>query len=378
MTTVHLPKEEEQKNVMDVKEQKWSYSRLSMFGDCERMYFYKYILGLPYPSNPPMQVGKVFHTAIELMIREGYAPSDALYYSIGVNGGLPEGEKAYYVQSMLKRAYDRLPQLEYVEISSEMHLEVKTTKGIVHGYVDVIIDDPASDVIEIWDFKTSWYSYPANTHIQLALYGWLYKQIRGYVGSVFKGRLVFPRLDSQEDSEIVFTEEKLNEAKNWLVRQILKIESKDPSNMEDWAMCKNRKKCDYCPFAARCASGLLANLPGTGEPKSKEEASSIGEYILAQETAIKKMKSGMKKYVEENGSVPVGTGAWLIDPGKQNPKCEDVESLIDYAQRNKLDVKEAVNANAKTLEKWLAEDTTGELKQLISYGNGRKSFKYVT
>ncbi|MGG3805800.1 PD-(D/E)XK nuclease family protein [Metabacillus fastidiosus] len=376
MTPALLPIEQEATKV-NVQKQKWSYSRLSMFEGCERQYFYKYILELPYPSNPPMQNGKIFHTGIDLMIREGYSPSESLYYGMGVNGGLPVGEKPYHFISMLNKAYDRIPQLEYAEITSELHLEVKTTLGVVQCYIDLLIDDPSNDVLEIWDWKTSWHSFAADTHIQLALYAWLLKQTRGYVGSTFKGRLIFPRLGIEEDSEVEFTEEKLNEAKTWLVTQITKVQSKDPSNIEDWEMCKDRTKCDYCPFAARCAGGLLDGLPSTGEPKSQEEAELIGSYILAQEAALKKMKSGIKKWVEDHGEVPVGSGKWTVQQGNQNFKCEDVETLIDYAKRQKLDVKEAVKANTAILSKWLDEDDTGELKQIITSTKGRKSFKYV-
>ncbi|MCP1161394.1 MULTISPECIES: PD-(D/E)XK nuclease family protein [Bacillus] len=358
-------------------QKEWSYSRLSMFEGCERQFYYKYVLELPYPSSPPMQTGKIFHSAIELMIRDGYSPSEALYYSIGVNGGLPEGEKAYFLINLLKKAYDRLPKGEYVEISSEMELEVKTTRGKIRGIVDVIIDDPTTDTTYIWDFKTGWSSFSAENHIQLAIYGWLFQQIRGYVGSTFKGRLVFPRLGVEEDSEVELTEEKLVKARNWIVRQINRIEAKDPGYMNDWEMSKERAKCEHCPYAARCASGLLSDLPGTGAPSNATEAEKIGSYLLAQETALKNMKNGLKKWVGDNDSVKVGTGVWMMDKSQPNPKCEDLDALIDYANRNNLKLKDLLSTKSSTLEEWLNNDQTGELQQLVSYTKGRNSFKYV-
>ncbi|WP_205414350.1 hypothetical protein, partial [Serratia marcescens] len=73
------------------------------------------------------------------------------------------------------------------------------------------------------------------------LYGWLYQQLK-YTGSNFKARLVFPRLDVNEDSVVDLTEDKLIEARNWLVRTINRIESKNPDEMNDWEMCNNRSK----------------------------------------------------------------------------------------------------------------------------------------
>lgn len=369
-------KTEAAKPASSVHSRYWSYSRLSMFRDCERQFYYKYVLGLPYPSNHSMRVGKIFHRAIELMIREGYSSSEALYFSIGEQEGLPEGEKTYYLLGMLNKAFDRIPKMDYLEISSELDLSIKTTKGVIKLIIDLVIDDPANDVTYLWDFKTSWSSFSAETHMQLPFYGWLYKQYRGYVGSTFKGKLVFPRLDKSEDNEVLLTDEKLEKARLWLIQTITLIEAKDPDDQEDWKMAKDRSKCDYCPYAARCAGGLLAGLSSTGEPRNLQEAEKIGEYLLSQELALKNMKSGFKKWVEENQSVHVGTGVWMIEQ-KPSAKCEDVDALIDFAQRNGLDLKKALNPKPAILAEWLLEDETGELEQLISYSNGRKSFKYV-
>ncbi|MED3554122.1 PD-(D/E)XK nuclease family protein [Cytobacillus praedii] len=356
--------------------QKWSYSRLSMFEECPRQFYYKYILELPYPSAYPMRIGKIFHTAIDLMVKEGYSPHEALYYSIGVNNGLPDGEKTSFLIYMLKNAYSRIPNLEYAEISSEVHLEVKTTKGIVHGYIDLIIDDPSQDLIELWDYKTSWHAFSAENHRQLPLYGWMYQQLK-YAGSEFRGRLIFPRLDAEKDTVVDLTTDKITEARNWLVTTINQIESKDPDVLEDWEMCKDRTKCDYCPFVSRCAGVLVIGLPSTGEPTSMDEAKKIGAFILAQETTLKTMKNGLKKWVEENEPVKIGSGRWVNHISEAKPKCEDVEALVDYAIRYGLDMKEVFSAKSATLEKWLQQDETGELNQLISYSKGRKSFSFV-
>ncbi|WP_066297451.1 PD-(D/E)XK nuclease family protein [Bacillus sp. FJAT-29937] len=364
----------EQKTKEKIK--KWSFSRLSMFEGCQRQFYYKYILELPYPSAYPMRIGKIFHTAIDLMVKEGYSPHEALYYSIGVNEGLPEGEKTSFLLYMLRKAYERIPNLEYAEISSEVHLEIKTTKGIVHGYIDLIIDDPSQDLIELWDYKTSWHAFSAETHMQLPLYGWLYQQLK-YTGSNFKGRLIFPRLDPENDTVVDLTVDKLTEARNWLVRTINQIEAKNPDVLEDWEMCKDRSKCDYCPFVSRCAGTLLNGLPSTGEPTSIKEAEQIGAFILAQETALKNMKNGLKKWVEENDPVKVGAGSWVHQASEPKAKCEDVEALVDYAIRYGLDIKEALSAKSATLDKWLQQDETGELNQLISYSKGRKSLRFV-
>ncbi len=41
----------------------------------------------------------------------------------------------------------------------------------------------------------------------------------------------------------------------------------------------------------------MNGLPGDGIPKNEEEAARIGEFILIQENAIKRMKDGLKAHV---------------------------------------------------------------------------------
>lgn len=149
-------------------------------------------------------------------------------------------------------------------------------------------------ILLIWDYKTSWHAFSAEKHKQLPLYGWMYQQLK-YTGSHFKGGLVFPRLDAEKDTVVDLTTDMILEARNWLVKTINQIESRNPEILEDWEMCKDRSKCDYCPFVSRCAGILINGLPSTGEPTSMDEAENIGAFILAQETTLKNMKNGWKK-----------------------------------------------------------------------------------
>lgn len=94
------------------KQMIYSYSRLTMFNDCQRMFWHKYIEGRPYSSNTPMKIGKIFHSAISHVITEGYSPEEAVFMAIEEEGGLPEGERDFYLIAMVKRAYYRLQEFQ--------------------------------------------------------------------------------------------------------------------------------------------------------------------------------------------------------------------------------------------------------------------------
>lgn len=362
------------------KMNKYSYSRLSMFEGCERQFFHKYIEGRPYPSNAPMKLGKIFHRAIESVIVEGYSPEEAAYYAAYEEGGLPENEKMSILLAMLYKAYRRIPDDEYLNVSSETHMEAELENGaILQGFVDVVIDDPSSDTIEIWDFKTSWRSTIAEDSKQLALYGWLFKTMRGgIVAENFRGRLVFPRLKQEEgDSVVEFQDTHIEEATTWAVDLIEKIESKDLLNMSDWNQAKDKSKCEYCPFATLCSSGFIASLPSDGVPATVDEAERIGAFILSQEQTIKKMKEGLKQYAKEHDGVMIGTGKFDFIESDPNPKIEDVQSLIDFAVKHELDINTVLKPDSNTLKDWVKGDTTGELKSKISWTKPRKTFRFV-
>ncbi len=355
---------------------KWSYSRLSMFEQCERQFFHKYVEKRPFPASTPMVNGKIFHKGIELMLSQGYTPDEALSYAIEESGGLPEGEQEYLQLTMLDRALKRIPEREHAEMTSELHLEIETPKGLIQGFVDIVIDDPATDTTEILDFKTSWVSYAADTSRQLALYAWLFREMRGgLVGGNFKGKLIFPRL-WDEDTEVVFTEQAMEDAKNWAFSVIDKISERNPSSKEAWRFTEDRSKCDYCPYVALCAGDTVEGLPADGTPKNEAEAEMIGEYILFQENVIKNMKAGLKKWVKESNPVTVGNGHWILVKSDPNPKCDDLKKLRIYAERNGLEMEQAIKPDPKILKEWLKGDESGDLEAIITWTSSRENFKY--
>lgn len=356
-----------------LKEQVWSYSRLATFERCERSFFHKYIEERPTPPNMPMIMGKTLHRAIEWSINQGYEASDAVRFSIYEAGGLPEGEQYSTLLHMLQNALYRIP--EDVDVQSEVHLVLNTTLGKVQGYVDLLIDNPASDLVEIWDYKSGWQDQEASTSKQLALYAWMLSELRGTaLSGEFIGRIIMPRINSETDVEI--TPAIIEQAKMWFIHLVHAITSKTEA-IDDWKITKDKKNCETCPFVGMCASGIHElGFPNSGEVSSMEDAAIMGEYILMQEKYIKNLKKGMKKFVENNEPVPIGDKSWYIHSSTPTPKIEDMAELMSYAIENGLDITKVVKASPEKVQEWLDEDDTGRLDQLIQWTAVRKTLKF--
>lgn len=358
----------------------YSFSRLSTFERCERSFYHKYIEFRPEPSGMPAIVGKIFHLAMELVINEGYTPDDAVDYAIYGEAGLPQGETVDNLVYMVKRTFYRVQQLntDYADVLSELHLEVDIGDGRkLQGFLDILIDDPASDEVSITDFKTSWQPFSAEESKQLKLYAWMFKQMRGgFVADTFKGILIFPRRAEFADSEVIFTDEEMEEAYQWAVDTIDKIESKNQYNIDEWKMTTDRSICNYCPRTTLCSGGFKDGLPGDGIPKDDLEALAIGEYIRMEELAIKRMKDGLRKYATDNGPVSVQGGRWDFSQSEPSPKVP-VSVVKQYAEEHDLDLEKVFKTDNTTLKKWIEEDSTGYLDSQAKWTNPRKSFKFV-
>lgn len=356
----------------------YSHSRLLTFDNCMRQGYYQYKEHRPSPSGLPATTGKIFHLSIAYVIKDGFSPDIASYTSIYEHNGLPEGETASGIIRLTKQAYERVLAMEseYTETFSENHIIVEIAPGVeVQGYLDIIIDDPANDELTIADFKTSWVGYAADKTHQLRLYGLLYKIYKNYIPSKFKGKLIFPRLSAEFDSEIVFTDEMLEETRTWALEIIKRIEEAG-NDINNHPMTSNKRNCELCPFISLCASGYSGLLPNSGEPSDHIEAGLIGEYILLQEQSIKRMKEGLKQYIKSTESVEISKGIWEFKESEPSPKI-DLILLQEYANKNGIPFTRLVSVDSKKLKELLDEDTNGELKNLVTYTTPRNSFVFT-
>ncbi|MER2005848.1 MAG: PD-(D/E)XK nuclease family protein [Psychrobacillus sp.] len=363
--------------IVEVKENKehakWSYSRLSLFERCQRQYFHKYIEELPTPPSNPMKTGRILHRSLEWVLKYGYEPSEAVRFSI-YEEGMPGGESFYTLLQMVENALYLVPTSP-TEIETEIYIYLNTTLGLVRGYIDLLIDDPVNDTLELWDYKSGWQESEASDSKQLALYAWIISELRGAaLPSKVIGKLIFPRINSY--TEVVFTPNDLENARNWFIRTVMMIAAKS-TLIDEWELTSEKKHCETCAFVGRCAAGLSdRNFSYSGEYATMDEAERAGEWILQQEALIKKLKSGLKKFVEEHEPVNVGTKSWFIKSSEPKPKVVDIRELMEFAEEKDLEVADVLNADSEKILKWLDEDETGMLEQLVEWTSVRKTLTY--
>lgn len=362
----------------------YSYSRLNTFAECPRAFYHKYMEGRPTPGGVPAKIGKIFHFAMRLIFGEGYTPGEAVYASILEERGLPQGEKPYKIVRMAESAYFRVEALlhnDESDILTEQHIVQTITDGKeqreFQAYLDIVIDNPGLDQLILCDFKTSWQPFLARDSIQLAIYAHLFKQMRcGITASDFRGRLIFPRCKTIEDNDVTFAPEFVERGVKWAFDQIYAIEARDPKVMAEWEM-KPGKGCDYCPFIGLCSSGLVENLPVSGEPKNMEEAKAIGQYLFLQDQTIKRMKKALKAFAtRRNTYIPIKGGAWENSVGTSNPKVP-ISILLQYAKEHGKDPAEVLSGDNTKVAEWIKEDKTGFLAANTSYSKPKSTFKFV-
>lgn len=353
---------------------KWSYSKLSLFERCQRQYFHKYIEDLPIPASIPMKTGRILHRSLEWVLKDGYEPSEAVRFAI-YEEGMPGNENFYSLLQMVENALYHVPAAP-TEIETEIYIYLYTTLGLVRGYVDLLVEDPFEDALEIWDYKSGWQENEASESKQLSFYAWIISELRGAaLPSRIIGKLLFPRIN--KINLVEFTADDLENARNWFIRTVHMINSKSTKIVEEWELSSDKKHCDTCPFVGRCASGLSDRaFPFSGEFALVEEAERAGEWILHQEALIKKLKSGLKKYVEEHEPVSVGKKSWFIQSSTPKPKVIDVRELMEFADMKDLEVADVLNADSEKIQKWLDEDDSGKLEQLVEWTSVRKTLTY--
>ncbi|WP_182101635.1 PD-(D/E)XK nuclease family protein [Niallia taxi] len=352
----------------------FSFSRLSMFEQCPRQYYYKYIENRPYPSNGPMKFGKIFHRAIELIHEAGYLPEESAFLASEEAEGMPEGYSYTDLVRMIKKTLKRLTAGEYADVYSEIHLLQPIAEDIyLQGYLDRVVDDPTTNTTLIQDFKTSW-AHNDRYQKQLALYGWLFRNMReGVVGDLV-GQLVYPRLRN-EDREFAFTDDDLEDARQWALDLATDILSREKTR--DAFEMNVGSACEHCPFSALCSQDYInCDIPGDGTPANIEEAIKVGEFIALLEQQIKKMKSSYKNYIQASGGIEISGGKWEISQGQSNPSIP-VPVLMAYAEEHELDPTYVLSADNKKVKEWLETDESGMLSAHAKWSTPRETLKFT-
>ena len=236
-----------------------SNSRLKTFLSCKRQYYYRYVKNLQsheIPRDIPQehQIGTVVHKALERLYKKesSYSDVDSLYRDLSreLDAFRGESELQDYLLLMQKKLLYPFCKQEIRRFKEgwqvaavEEYFEVPFYGMKLQGKIDRV--DKRDDKLEVLDYKTGNYTlYNKNSFVDAKDFQLeFYYLLAGGMGSV--ERCGFYDLKEGKIVDELFFEEKM---------EILKAHIADLLQIEevDFALCDDRKTCQFCPYAVMC------------------------------------------------------------------------------------------------------------------------------
>ncbi|SOC22025.1 PD-(D/E)XK nuclease superfamily protein [Ureibacillus xyleni] len=220
----------------------FSFSRLSLYDDCPRRFYYRYILALEEKEGVPLWLGRAIHKAIERKI-VGDSFDSALIQgmaAINFNQTVPFNDLKFLLNNLPANVQGNTEQYFKLALNEEGTL-------FLQGYIDL------QNGPEITDWKSNRKIYSVNDTAQIGLYSWAIHQLYGY--EQVKGRLYFLRF--RKESAFVYDRSTMELARQWalqLAQEIL-IKLQQVQSGGNWCglfPSVRSSKCSHCPFAIAC------------------------------------------------------------------------------------------------------------------------------
>lgn len=138
------------------------------------------------------------------------------------------------------------------EVHFELSLASSPSAPKIQGYIDLLAENENG----VWfiDWKTNWRTYDIFDTMQLPLYAWAVGQMMGM--DVVAGSLYFLRF--RQKYTHIFTEEEMENARNWAYRIAKEIEDRlfllelKPEKWNQLFPAKPSSLCHHCPFVVEC------------------------------------------------------------------------------------------------------------------------------
>jgi RecB family exonuclease len=236
-------------NVMAVMDT-FSFSRLNLYQNCPRRFYYKYILQLDDPSGLPAIFGKTVHKAIELVIN-GRSFNDSITSAwieeSEMNSEISRDEIEWHVRNATRFIFNGKP---------ETHFLMELEKGIkLQGYID--LSGMSHDgYYTVLDWKTGRNQFDVLSNWQIPLYAAYVMKNTGC--DAVMGMLVFTRFNSVKRE--IITKDIAEQAIEWAVNTAKTIQSRI-----EYATIMSKKEivrfafpsspcgeCSHCPWAREC------------------------------------------------------------------------------------------------------------------------------
>lgn len=316
----------------------FSFSKLSKFEKCPRLYYWDYIekLGL---STPSLEFGKQVHEAIAKFIATGEVDSN------------------YKDFITWRVVHCRNTGADMIE--SPVRFQIDGVDFV--GIVDAVLGN------NIVDWKTNWLKNADPK--QLYLYSYALKQ-----NGLDIKQAIFHYLRYHEDVVYDVTESEINKALDWAKRLIQQIIETtliyEETGAPAFEQTTDYKQCMSCAYKEMCH-----------KVNTHEEVVALALEIEKLRNELELKEEMLKNYIAEFGEVVTETGVWRLTP--VNTWELDTKKTAEYIRNCGYDPLEILTCTATNLKKKLGVDdsvleTLGTKK--VSYrlakqklnGKGRK------
>ena len=259
-----------------IKNMKWSFSRVSTFESCKYNFFLQYILPrevrkeiYPPESNFWAENGSLVHDVLEKVFKGEISIGDANSYYIEHYDEIENKVKPATMNKTFEKCSDYLAEvdfswLEHYEILGvEMKVDYELFGYKFLGFIDLLLKRKDNGKIILMDHKSSDYFFKKNGEVKANMKEKLEsykKQMYMYSNAVKEKFGVFPDVicwnhfkDGGKFSTIPFKQEEYEETMRWFLDSVHEIEQEEifePVDPEqNYFFCNNlcsfRNSCEY-------------------------------------------------------------------------------------------------------------------------------------
>lgn len=293
----------------------YSLTRLTAYERCPRFFYFRYVKGLPEIVESTGQFGSIVHEAIASALKGETPTLEGLPLE-----EIPRAKSMVDFAVEISKSLGLIRGIETRFAVNENFEFVDWDNAFLRGIIDLIVEDPLTESLQIWDWKTG-RSRPS--FYQLAFYSWVVE--RSLKRKVQRAGYIL--LSSRQRLEFEIDEEEIEYAVKKTYYLIQRIESD-----ESWEP-RPGNHCAYCSYVSMCP--LVKEIKAKDIPvlRTPEEAKEVARLVLVMKQRLKRYKTLLREYLLMNGPLDIESGRWEIESKPRNvwPKGIDPRAIIPEA-----------------------------------------------
>lgn len=280
------------------KNEHLSVSRLKLFEQCQRAFFYRYVSkGAVEGRGNAADFGVVLHAALEIVYRwildemhEGLFPVDVLLegyraaWSVSGLTGVALYQEGLQILRVYAASHSIVDHMAILDTEREFNVDVGGF--VVNGYID-LLEKAGPEHVRVVDFKSNRKLFSQDeleTDLQMSVYGLAVRSLYPWAKKV---TFVFEMLRHDQRQGTERTAKEIDDAAGYVVALGKRSESLG-TREEAWTPTLN-SNCSYCDARRRCPEYARA-LSGQYEVTKVQNTADFAEVAVVRETLAKLAK----------------------------------------------------------------------------------------